>query len=193
MGCSNPVLAVGTVDMLMLRDSPDCQVMQAQWAAMEAAKAARLTRSIGLVNYCESSLRCILEKATVKPAVNYVAGLGLQPSRTNSRQPLSGSPSPLHSLALLALTSPRLEARGLAPWQVDVPGPSSLHLTPDHPHTYPLVYVPCGDGDGRAQNDTYTLHLTLPSHLPFSLCTMWGWRRTSAQGACARTASPAGC
>lgn len=42
----------------MLRDSPDCAVMQAQWQAMEAALAAGRTRSVGVINYCEASLRC---------------------------------------------------------------------------------------------------------------------------------------
>lgn len=41
----------------MLRDSPDFAVMQAQWQAMEAALAAGRTRSVGVINYCEASLR----------------------------------------------------------------------------------------------------------------------------------------
>lgn len=62
------VLGVQKVDMLMLRDSPSCEVMQAQWAEMERVKRDGLTRSIGVVNYCQSSLECILRTATEAPA-----------------------------------------------------------------------------------------------------------------------------
>ena len=36
------VLGVDSVDMLMLRDSPSCDVMRAQWGALEEARAAGL-------------------------------------------------------------------------------------------------------------------------------------------------------
>jgi len=65
------ILGVDSVDMLMLRDSPDCAVIQAQWAVLEEALKAGKTRSIGVINFCESALSCVLEKATVKPALNY--------------------------------------------------------------------------------------------------------------------------
>lgn len=65
-------LGLESVDMLMLRDSPDCDVMQAQWAVLEDALAAGKTRSVGVINYCEKSLSCILETAKVKPALNYI-------------------------------------------------------------------------------------------------------------------------
>ncbi len=64
-------LNLDSVDMLMLRDSPDCDVMQAQWAVMEEALASGKTRSIGVINYCEGSLKCLLETAKIKPAINY--------------------------------------------------------------------------------------------------------------------------
>jgi diketogulonate reductase-like aldo/keto reductase len=64
-------LNVEYVDMLMLRDSPNCDVMQAQWKVLEDALASGKTRSIGVINYCEGSLKCILESAKVKPALNY--------------------------------------------------------------------------------------------------------------------------
>ena len=64
-------LNVDYVDMLMLRDSPDCDVMQAQWAVLEDVLAAGKSRSIGVINYCEGSLKCLLETAKVKPALNY--------------------------------------------------------------------------------------------------------------------------
>ncbi|KAK3281022.1 hypothetical protein CYMTET_11170 [Cymbomonas tetramitiformis] len=65
------ILGVDSVDMLMLRDSADCDVIQAQWAALEAALAAGKTRSIGVINFCEFSLSCVLQSAVVKPAINY--------------------------------------------------------------------------------------------------------------------------
>lgn len=48
-------LGVGHVDMLMLRESPDCAVMQAMWAEMEKAKAEGRARSLGVVNYCDTT------------------------------------------------------------------------------------------------------------------------------------------
>eukprot|EP00980_Cylindrotheca_fusiformis_P019455 scaffold6708_cov134-Cylindrotheca_fusiformis.AAC.25 len=64
-------LGLDSVDMLMLRDSPDCDVMQAQWAVLEDALAAGQTRSVGVINFCEKALSCILETAKVKPSLNY--------------------------------------------------------------------------------------------------------------------------
>lgn len=58
-------------DMLMIRDSPDCAVMRAQWKVLEEALRDGTCRSIGVVNFCEESLRCLLQSATTKPAVNY--------------------------------------------------------------------------------------------------------------------------
>lgn len=75
-------LGVKQVDMLMLRDSPDCDVMQAQWAVLEEALAAGKCRSLGVINYCEGSLSCLLEKAKVKPDINYFmqhVGMGNDP------------------------------------------------------------------------------------------------------------------
>lgn len=64
-------LNVDQVDMLMLRDSPDCDVMQAQWKVLEDALSAGQTRSLGVINYCERALTCLLETARVEPALNY--------------------------------------------------------------------------------------------------------------------------
>jgi len=64
-------LNIQQFDMLMLRDSPDCEVMREQWKVMEEALSNGTTRSIGVVNYCEKSLNCLLKTAKVKPAVNY--------------------------------------------------------------------------------------------------------------------------
>jgi diketogulonate reductase-like aldo/keto reductase len=66
------VLGIDKVDMLMLRDSPDCEVMQAQWREMEGVLASGRARSIGVINYCEGSLSCLLSTAKVKPAINYI-------------------------------------------------------------------------------------------------------------------------
>ncbi|KAL3902289.1 MAG: hypothetical protein SGARI_005914 [Bacillariaceae sp.] len=59
------------VDMLMLRDSPDCAVMQAQWKVLENAVQKGQCRSIGVINFCQGALKCLLETAKIKPAVNY--------------------------------------------------------------------------------------------------------------------------
>ena len=64
-------LNVDHVDMLMLRDSPDERVIQAQWAVLEQAMHSGKTRSIGVINFCEKALQSVLKTATIKPAVNY--------------------------------------------------------------------------------------------------------------------------
>ena len=66
------VLGLNSVDMLMLRDSPDCEVIKAQWAVLEDALASGKTRSIGVINFCESALTCVLQNAKVVPALNYI-------------------------------------------------------------------------------------------------------------------------
>jgi len=73
------VLGVKNVDVLLLRDSPSCKVMQAQWSVLEEALASGKARSIGVINYCEKALSCLLETASVTPTVNYFmlhAGMG---------------------------------------------------------------------------------------------------------------------
>lgn len=78
-------LDVSYVDMLMLRDSPDCEVMRAQWAVLEEALSAGKTKSIGVINYCTGSLACLLETAKVKPALNYyMLHVGMGPSVKNN-------------------------------------------------------------------------------------------------------------
>ena len=75
-------LGVDSVDMLMLRDSPDCAVIQAQWAVLEEALAQKKCRSLGVINFCASALDCVLATAKVKPALNYYmlhVGMGLDP------------------------------------------------------------------------------------------------------------------
>ena len=65
-------LGLDSVDMLMLRDSPDKEVIQAQWKVLEAARASGQCRAIGVINFCEGALESLLETATVTPAVNYI-------------------------------------------------------------------------------------------------------------------------
>ena len=72
-------LGLDAVDMLMLRDSTDCEVMRAQWKVLEGARAAGQCRAIGVVNFCQSALECLLKTAEIKPSVNYFmlhAGMG---------------------------------------------------------------------------------------------------------------------
>ena len=108
------VLNVEQVDMLMLRDSPDCAVMQSQWRAMEAALAAKRTRAIGLINYCESSLACILATAKTKPAVNYFmrhVGMGPDPEGLTSYCRSKGNKEAGCPGGLAPHVSPTLAAR----------------------------------------------------------------------------------
>jgi len=81
------ILGVPSVDMLMLRDSPDAKVIQSQWAALEEALEKGQTRSIGVINFCEFSLRSVLKTAKIKPALNYYlthVGMGLDPKGLRS-------------------------------------------------------------------------------------------------------------
>lgn len=80
-------LNVKSVDMLMLRDSPDAKVMQSQWAALEEALEKGQTRSIGVINFCQFSLKSVLQTAKIKPALNYYlnhVGMGLDPKGLRS-------------------------------------------------------------------------------------------------------------
>ena len=81
------VLNVQSVDMLMLRDSPDADVIQSQWSVLEEALARGQTRSIGVINFCEFSLQSVLQTAKIKPALNYYlthVGMGLDPKGLRS-------------------------------------------------------------------------------------------------------------
>ena len=81
------ILNVKSVDMLMLRDSPDAKVIQSQWAVLEEALEKGQTRSIGVINFCEFSLTSVLKTATTKPALNYYlthVGMGLDPKGLRS-------------------------------------------------------------------------------------------------------------
>jgi len=125
------VLGVNSVDMLMLRDSPSCEVMQAQWAVLEDALASGQTRAIGVINFCEKALRCLLSTAKETPAVNYfMLHVGMGPDahglrsfgetrgiKTFAYGPL-GEPAPDSELLQSSVVKKIAEARGRSPAQV---------------------------------------------------------------------------
>lgn len=67
----------GYVDMLMIRDSPDCEVMRAQWKVVTQALEDGRCKAVGTINFCEDSIRCLIKPPkgskvkAIKPAVNY--------------------------------------------------------------------------------------------------------------------------
>jgi diketogulonate reductase-like aldo/keto reductase len=76
-------LDIHAVDVLLLKDSPVCEVMQGQWGVLEAAMAHGRARALGTYNFCEASLRCILETATTPPAYNFIMRhVGMGPDKT---------------------------------------------------------------------------------------------------------------
>lgn len=86
------------------KDDP-CAVTQEQWRAMEDFLRSGKARAIGVSNFCQSHLECILETATVVPAVNQLmihAGMGSDPRGTVSYHRAHGiqtlAYSPLGSL-----------------------------------------------------------------------------------------------
>ena len=71
------------IDMLLMKDSASCPVMQAQWKVLELAMYAGKTRSLGVYNFCQFSLDCILATARTPPAVNYIMRhVGMGPDAT---------------------------------------------------------------------------------------------------------------
>merc|ERR1711998_667160 len=78
-------LGLDYVDLVLVHFPPrgnSCSSMQAQWGAMEEFYKAGKAKAIGVSNYCPSSLDCIMQKATVTPAVNqvqYHVGMGVDP------------------------------------------------------------------------------------------------------------------
>ena len=65
------ILGVEKVDMWMLRETPNCDVIQAQWRVLEDAQRAGVVGALGVVNYCEKQLMCLLKTAQIKPALDY--------------------------------------------------------------------------------------------------------------------------
>merc|ERR1719174_756450 len=78
-------LGLDYVDLMLVHFPPrgnSCSSMQAQWGAMEEFYKAGKAKAIGVSNYCPSSLDCIMQTATVTPAVNqveYHVGMGVDP------------------------------------------------------------------------------------------------------------------
>merc|ERR1712217_961414 len=77
------------VDLMLLHFPPivnlpftRCDTMQEQWRALEDFYKAGKARAIGVSNYCQADLECILKTAKVTPAVNqvqYHIGMGADP------------------------------------------------------------------------------------------------------------------
>jgi diketogulonate reductase-like aldo/keto reductase len=65
------ILGVDKVDLWMLRETPNCEVIQAQWRVLEDAQSAGVMDALGVVNYCEKQLDCLLKTARVKPCLDY--------------------------------------------------------------------------------------------------------------------------
>merc|ERR1711907_80438 len=83
-------LGLDYVDLMLVHYPPtgnSCSKMQEQWAAMEEFYKAGKAKAIGVSNYCPSSLECIMQTATVTPAVNqvqYHVGMGVDPISVKS-------------------------------------------------------------------------------------------------------------
>jgi len=63
---------VGSVDVLLLKDSATCAVMQAQWAVLEDWLEQGRAKALGTYNYCPSALDCLLASAKTPPALNFL-------------------------------------------------------------------------------------------------------------------------
>ena len=71
------------IDLLLMKDSTSCEVMQAQWAVLERALAQGMTRALGVYNFCESQLECLLRTAAVPPSINFLMRhVGMGPDAT---------------------------------------------------------------------------------------------------------------
>jgi diketogulonate reductase-like aldo/keto reductase len=83
-------LGLDYVDLMLVHGTPilgQCKKMQEQWAAMEEFYKAGKAKAIGVSNYCPSSIECIMQTATVTPAVNqvqYHVGMGVDPISVKS-------------------------------------------------------------------------------------------------------------
>jgi len=82
-------LGLDYADLMLLHFPPvvrlgrdHCKAIQEQWRALEDFHKANKTRAIGVSNYCQADLECLLKTATVVPAVNQVmmhVGMGVDP------------------------------------------------------------------------------------------------------------------
>jgi predicted aldo/keto reductase-like oxidoreductase len=72
-------LGADMIDILLLKDSASCPVMQAQWAALEEYLDSGRTRALGVYNFCEFSVR-----GSTQPLARRTAA---QPPRAHGASP----------------------------------------------------------------------------------------------------------
>ena len=77
------ILGIDFIDILLLNDSSNSAVMQAQRTKLERLLSDDRVSALGIYNYNRSSIDCILETATVPPSLNYLMRhVGMGPDRT---------------------------------------------------------------------------------------------------------------
>lgn len=120
-------LQVDYVDLILLHgpshigkgscDALACSRDQGQWAAYEKLYKAGKAKAIGVSNYCPSCMKCLLQSATVVPAVNQFdlhIGMGADPASMVTMDKADGivtqAYSPLGNGALVS--DPGLAAMG---------------------------------------------------------------------------------
>ena len=122
-------LGVEQVDLVLIHWPPatnkgkplDCHAVQEDWRALEDFYKAGKARSIGVSNYCPRALQCLMQKATVTPAVNqvmYHIGMGPDPGGIKTYCDSLGirlqAYSPLGDGTLELITGPLVTAIGKA-------------------------------------------------------------------------------
>ena len=70
-------------------ETPNCDVIQAQWRVLEDAQRDGVVGALGVVNYCEKQIDCLLKMARVKPALDYYCFA----SRHGPRCPCASGPT----------------------------------------------------------------------------------------------------
>ena len=88
-------LGLESLDLLLIHFPPvggcslesNCRAIQSQWAALESAYTQKLTKAIGVSNFCISCFECLKKTMKVTPAVNQVqfhVGMGPDPGGLKS-------------------------------------------------------------------------------------------------------------
>jgi|EP00945_MAST-04E_sp_MAST-4E-sp1_P001753 2,5-diketo-D-gluconate reductase A len=89
-------LGLDSLDLLLIHFPPvggcssvlnNCEAIQSQWAALEAAYAQKKTKAIGVSNFCISCFECLKKTMKITPAVNqvqYHVGMGPDPGGLKS-------------------------------------------------------------------------------------------------------------